>query len=213
MSTRWFGAPVPRRDDARLLLGRGRYLDDIALPDMAHVALVRSVQPRARLQSVDVSRARPMSGVLDIVSHADLQSAGVPFPQLLPHHGLVSATWCALAPGRVCFVGEPIAAVVASSKAAALDAAEHVEVIYETQEPVLDVEAAVRPGSPAVHPHIPSNTALHLKESSGDVARVLAGAPHRLAERFRLTRGAGMPMEPRGVVAQFDPDRRELTIW
>jgi carbon-monoxide dehydrogenase large subunit len=213
MSTKWFGAPILRRDDDRLLKGQGRYFDDISLPGMAHVAFLRSTHPSAAIRRIDAALAQAMEGVIEVVSHVDLGPAGEPFPQLLPHHGLASATWAALAPGRVCFTGEAIAAVVAESRVAAADAVDKIEVEYDPEPPVLDLEAAVRPGSRLVHPDAPRNVAMHLVESAGDVEAALRKAPHRLKERFWLTRGAGMPIEPRGVVANYDLDRRELTIW
>ena len=124
MSTQLFGAPVPRTQDDRLVKGEGRYLDDLVLPKMLHVALLRSQHPSATLKRIDATHAKALPGVVDIVCHADLGAAGQAFPQLLPHHGLASATWSALAPGRVCFVGEAIAAVAAESIAAAVQAIE-----------------------------------------------------------------------------------------
>src|SRR5688572_18993744 len=110
MSTRWFGAAVLRRDDERLLKGEGRYLDDIALAGMAHVAFVRSPYASALIKSVDATAALQQEGVVQVITHADLGAAAQPFPQLLPHRGLVSATWCALAGGRARFAGEAVAA-------------------------------------------------------------------------------------------------------
>lgn len=213
MSTKWFGAAIPRRQDARLVRGEGRFLDDIVLPRMAHVAFVRSLHPNAALGAIDAATAMQVPGVLEVVSHADLGEAGRPFPQLLPHHGLASATWSALAPGRVCFAGEAIAAVAAESFAAAQLAAEAVAVEYRTSAPIIDLESAQRPDSPLVHPDIPRNLAMHMVEQCGDVEAALRSAPHRLKERFRITRGGGMPLEPRGVIADYDLNRRELTVW
>lgn len=213
MSTKWFGMPVSRRDDDRLLKGQARYLDDIALPNMAHAAFVRSVHPSAVLKGIDVTGARALKNIVDVVRHEDLGAAGQPFPQLLPHRGLVSATWCALAPGRVRFVGEAVAAVIAEDPLLAQDAVESVSVEYEPASPVLDLEAAVQPGSPQIHAQAPRNVAVHMVEGAKDVGDAIRSAPHRLKERFRPTRGGGMPLEPRGVVANFDADRRELTVW
>ena len=213
MSTKLFGAPIPRLHDDRLLKGEGRYLDDLSLPDMLHMSLLRSSHPAAVLTQVDLSRAKAHPGVVEVVCHADLGVAGQPFPQLLPHHGLNSATWSALAPGRVRFVGEAIAAVVAETERAAVEGVEAIEVDYEALAPVLDLEAAVRPGSPLVHADAPKNIAMHLIETVGDPDAALRSAPHRLKERFRITRGGGMPLEPRGIVAAYDEHRRELTVW
>jgi CO/xanthine dehydrogenase Mo-binding subunit len=213
MSTQWFGEPVPRRADERLLRGVAQYLDDIRFDRMGHVAFVRSPYARARLVSIDITAARAFPGVLEIVTHADLGDAGRPFPQLLPHHGLNSVTWSALAPGRVNFVGEAVAAVVAESPQAAVAAAEAVVVEYDPEPPVIDIEQAVKPGTPQIHLAAPNNIAMHQVERCGDAEGALRRAPHRIKERFWLTRGAGMPLETRGVVADVDPRRRELTVW
>src|SRR4051812_36748716 len=130
MSTKLFGAPVPRLQDDRLVNGTGRYVDDLSLPKMLHVALLRSTHPSARLAELNLTAAKAVPGVVEIFSYRDLGQAGQPFPQLLLHHGLADATWSAFARGRVCFVGEAIAAVVAKSLSAALQAVEAIEVVY-----------------------------------------------------------------------------------
>lgn len=213
MSTKLFGAPIPRRADDRLLKGEGRYLDDLVLPGMLHVAILRSSHPAAVLKNIDLSLARAVPGVVDAVCHADMGLAGQPFPQLLPHHGLNSATWSALAPGRVCFVGEGIAAVVAETAHAAVEGIEAIEVDYEALDPVIDLESTIRPETRQVHPQAPKNIAMHLVETVGDPDAAMKNAPHRIKERFRITRGGGMPIEPRGNVAEYDEHRRELTVW
>ena len=213
MSTKWFGKSVQRRGDDRLLKGEGRYLDDISLPGMVHVAFLRSVHSSAFIRKTDLSAAKSLAGVIDVVTHQDLGTAGAAFPQLLPHQGLMSATWSALAAGEVRFVGEPVAAVVAESPDIAADAVELIDVEYEPKQPVQDLETAILPGSPAVHRGVPSNIAMHSVDGSTNVEDALRRAPRRLKERFRPMRGGGMPLEPRGVLASLDLDRRELTVW
>ena len=203
MTTKLFGASVRRVGDARLVTGAGHYLDDLALPGMVHVALVRSTHAHARIRAIDAGRARSLSGVVDLVSHADMGRAGAPFPLLLPHHGLVALTWRALAAVKARFVGEAIAAVVASDRYRAEDAAEMVGVEYEPLPAVVDVEKALHGGT-AVHDEAPDNLALHLVQRCGDAAGALATAPHRFAERFRITRGGGQPIETRGVLADWN---------
>lgn len=213
MATKLFGTSVPRREDARLLRGQGRYLGDIQLPSLAHVALLRSRHPNAVIKSVGLANAQAVPGVLDVFTHADLGAAGRSFPLLLPHEGLEARTWCALAEGRVRFVGEPVAAVVAETEYAALAGVEALSVEYELLEPVLAVEDALRPETPLVHADIRSNLAIQLVQRSGNAEAAMAGAPHRLRERIRVRRGGGMPLEPRGVVAQVDENTGELTVW
>jgi carbon-monoxide dehydrogenase large subunit len=213
MATRLFGAGIPRRNDARYLRGEARYLDDIRRPRMLHVALIRSPHAHAVLGPIRVERARACPGVVDIVTAQDLGTAARPFPLLLPHRGLNAATWCALASGRVRFAGEAVAAVVADDPYRAADAAEAVEIDYVPLEPVLDVAAAIRPGSPQIHPEAPGNLAMQLVQRCGDVEHGLRTAPRHLRERFRITRGGGQPLETRGVVAEVDEASGEVRVW
>ena len=213
MSTSWFGVPVHRREDERLVKGQGCFLADIDLPDMVHVAFVRSVHARAEISGIDTAAARAMQGVLEIITASDLGDSGVPFPQLLPYPDFVSATWSALASGCVRFLGEAVTAVVAESQLLAVEASEYIHVNYAALAPVLDMEAAVREDAELVHSHAPRNLALHLVRETGDVSLALAEAPCRLKERFHFTRGAGMPLETRGVVASFDSETGEVTVW
>ena len=113
----------------------------------------------------------------------------------------------------MCFVGEGIAAVVAETAKAAIEGVEAIEVDYEERTPVLDLESTVRPGTRQIHPEAPKNIAMHLVETVGDPETALRNAPHRIKERFRITRGGGMPLEPRGNLAEYDEHRRELTLW
>jgi carbon-monoxide dehydrogenase large subunit len=213
MATSLFGVSVPRRADGRLVRGEARYLDDIRRPGMLHVAIVRSAHAHAEVRAIRTERADRMSGVVATVTARDLGAAGRPFPLLLPHRGLAAATWSALAGARVRFAGEAVAAVVAEDVYEATDAAETVEVDYVPLAPVVDIEAATRPGSPLVHPEVPDNLAMHLVQRCGDAATALRGAPHVLRERFRITRGGGQPIETRGVIAEVDEAAGELRVW
>jgi CO/xanthine dehydrogenase Mo-binding subunit len=154
-----------------------------------------------------------MPGVVDVVSAGDLGAAGRPFPLLLPHRGLVAATWSALAGERVRFAGEAVAAVIAEDVYLAVDAVEAVEVDYEPLPPVVDVEAALRPESPRVHADAPGNLAMNLVQRCGDADTALRSAPHVLRERLRITRGGGQPIETRGVIAEVDELSGELRVW
>src|SRR5687767_8859223 len=126
MATRLFGASIPRRNDDRLLRGEGRYLDDLRRPGLLHAAIVRSPHAHAVVREIRTDSARRMPGVVDVVTSRDLGAAARAFPLLLPHRGLVAATWSALAGERVRFSGEAVAAVVAETVYQAADAAEAV---------------------------------------------------------------------------------------
>lgn len=213
MSTKAFGSAIPRKEDPRLVRGAGRYLDDIVLPGMLHVVLLRSTVPHAIIRNIDTRSAKAVPGVVDVVCAENLGDASDPFPLLLPHKGLNAATWSALAVERVRFVGEPVVAVVAESRSAALDGVECVSVEYDPLPAVLDIEDAVKPGSPLIHQSAPSNLAMRFTQSSRPFEQARKAAPHWLKERIKICRGAGMPMEPRGVVAQIDAQTGELTVW
>lgn len=208
-----FGSAIPRREDPRFVRGEGRYLDDITLPGMLHVVLLRSDYASAIIRDIDVSSAKAMPGVVDVITSADMGSASGSFPLLLPHKGLDAATWGALASGRVRYAGEPVVAVVAETIAAALDGVEAVTVDYEPLPAVVDLATATEDGAPRVHEDIPNNISMRFFQRTGDVEAALRSAPHRLKERLRVCRGAGMPMETRGVVASCDLQSGELTVW
>jgi carbon-monoxide dehydrogenase large subunit len=213
MATKFFGRSIRRQSDERLLRGRGRYLDDITRPGLLHVAFVRSPHAHAAIRGIAVERARKQEGVVDVVIHEDLGLAGRPFPLLLPHHGLVPVTWRALAGGTVRYAGEAVAAVVGNDPYRATDAAAEVTVEYEVLPPVADVEQALTATSALVHDSAPGNIAMRLVQRCGDAEAGLKVAPHRLVERFRITRGGGQPIETRGVIAEYDPDSEELRVW
>ncbi len=153
------GARIKRREDPRLITGRATYTDDIKLPRMGHMAFTRSIYAHAKLNSVDVSKAKAMPGVLLVLTGEDIAGktpqipVGLDFPGLkVPPHGL-------LAVGRVRFVGEPIALVVATDRYKARDAADAIEVDADPLDAVVDVEAAAAPGAPLLHDEIANNIA------------------------------------------------------
>ena len=214
MTTRLIGEPVERREDARLLTGRARFIDDIHLPGMLHAAILRSPHAKARFTRVDAQAALALGGVHAVLTHEDLGRANAPMPLLNENPGFIHArTHRALAPGRVRFVGEAVALVVADSRYRAEDALELIAVDYVPETPAVDLVAAAEPGAPLVHDDTGSNVACRTVDRSGDVERAFAEADFVLQEELRPERGAAQPMETRGVVAQHDPSQGALTIW
>jgi carbon-monoxide dehydrogenase large subunit len=215
MTTRWFGARIPRNEDPRLLTGHGTYIDDLQLPGLLHAAFYRSPHAHARIVRLDVGRARAHPGVVAVFTAAELPPAiRGPLPRLIPHPALVHhKTQVALAGDVVRHVGEPIAMVVAVSRYVAEDAADLLEVEFAPLPAVVDLEAAVRPGSPRVHDDVPDNVAAHYTQRVGDVEAAFARAAHVFRERFVIDRGASSPIETRGVVAQWDAKTRQLVVW
>jgi aerobic carbon-monoxide dehydrogenase large subunit len=214
MSTRYAGARIPRNEDPSLLRGRGSFVDDLQLPGMAHAAVLRSPHAHARIERVDVRRARALPGIFDVITHADLGALGAPLPKLIPHASLRHhKTQRALAASVVRHVGEPVAFVVADSRYAAEDALDLIEVSYAPMPAAVDLEAAAAPGAPRVHDDMDSNICAHYTQRVGDVESAFAQARHRFRERLVMDRGAAAPMETRGVVASWDPRTEHLEIW
>ncbi len=210
--TRWVGRPVRRREDRPLVTGRGRFLDDLAAPGMIHLVLVRSPHAHARILALDLGAARRAPGVVAVVTAGDLDPFGPiaimrPMPNMIiPEHPLLAA-------GVVRAQGVPIAAVLADSPYAAADAAERVAVEYEPLPGVADPDAALLPGAPAVVTASRDNRALTVAWRHGDPDAAFRGAAHRVQLTVEQQRLAGVPLEPRGVLARWDEAPGELTVW
>ena len=204
-------ARVKRLEDPRLLTGRGRYLDDIHLPEMLHAAFVRSPHAHARLASLDASMVLGVPGVVAALAGRDLAGRVQPLSPGLDGEGFARTVWPALADSRVRFVGEPVAVVAASTPYAAVDGCERVAAGYDPLPALAGVDAALAPGAPLLHETAPGNVLLQRRFSSGDVDGAFAGAAVRIRERFGHGRCSAVPLEPRGVVARWDDGH--LTIW
>jgi len=198
-----------RKEDPRLLTGRGRYVADIALPGLLHAVLLRSPHAHARIARVDSTRARAHPGVVDVVTFADLGSAGRAMPMVPPHAELRGHNFAPLAGDRARFVGEPVAAVVADSRYAAEDARELLDVEYEP----LPSAQTLASGAPAVHDDVADNVAGRVTLARGDVEAALRAAPRVASVRLRIGRGGGQPMETRGLVADWNAALGQLTVW
>jgi carbon-monoxide dehydrogenase large subunit len=209
---RTIGTSIQRVEDARVLTGRGRYVDDVTLPRMLHAAFLRSPHPHARVTNVDVSAARSTPGVVAVLTGADMQKLTNPMAiQMLP--GYRSPTFLPLATDRVRFVGDPIAVVIAESRYVAEDARDTIEVDYEQLEPVASIEHALDPQRPALFDDVGTNVVFQDSHTYGDVDAAFAKADRVFKERFRQHRYANVPMETRGCVAHFDPGTEELTYY
>ena len=212
------GMAIRRNEDPRLLTGRALFVDDVALPDMAHVAFLRSPYAHARILAVDTSEAAAMEGVLAVMTADDLGDYWQPGPLLVPPppvEGLVFHQRCQvpLAKGKVRHVGEPIAVVVAASRYVAEDAAERIVVDWEPLDAVVGLEAALAPGAPRVHEDLESNLAAFVPQRKGDWAAARQRADLVISRRYDYDRGAAAAIENRGVVAQWDARADRLTIW
>ena len=222
MGAKYFGAAVRRREDPRFLRGEGRFVDDVTLPGLLHAVLLRSPHAHARIARLDVTAARAMDGVAGVFTFADLERWMKPLPLFgAPPPGLAAAVTFdlrtapqyALARDRVRYVGEAVAMVVADSPARAEDALARIIVEWEPLPAAVEMVAAAEPGAPLVHPEWSTNVAVGFTHAIGDVERVFAGAEAVFSETFRIQRYVGMPLEGRGVVAQWDRRDGTLTTW
>jgi len=226
----WIGAGIRRKEDGRLLTGRGQYVDDVQLPDMLHLAVLRSPHAHARIRRVDLAAARARPGVVAVVDGATVRDrlGSLPTgqrkqseaariiavdPTIVPLIRMETQPLLAVEKAR--FVGEGVAAVLADSRYAAEDAAEQIVVDYEPLPPVTDAAAASQPDAPRVHDEFEDNISLRLQVRAGApdaVDAAFAAADRVVRRRFRMQRITGIPIETRGVVARPEPDGG-LTVW
>jgi len=208
----YVGRPLKRTEDPRLITGRGQYVEDIKLPGLAHLAFLRSPHAHARVAALRTDAARRAPGVVRVVTARDLGSLRpLPFMAMLP--GLKQVQCPYLAEAVVDSTGVPVAAVVAESPSLARDAAELIEVDYEPLPAVADPERGLEPGAPLAHSQLGTNQAFSWPLKGGDVDGAFSRAAHIVKVRLDHNRLAGAPMEPRGVLARYDPGSDELTLW
>jgi carbon-monoxide dehydrogenase large subunit len=212
----FMGRAVARLEDNTLLRGAGRFIDDIVLPGLLHACFVRSPVAHARLTGIDTDKARAMPGVRAVLTYRDLRAhltcdrvpLALPVPAIRfhvdPHY---------LADDELCYVGEPVALVVAESRAIAEDAASQVALTYELLPAVVDPRDGLKHSAPKARLDCPDNLVAHWVIAYGDVEAAFARAPHRVSQTFRMNKGGGHSIEARGVVARFDRIENLLTVW
>ncbi len=218
MSTRYFGAPVKRNEDARLLRGRALFVDDVTFPDMLHAAFLRAEVAHARIRRIDASAARERAGVVAIYTANDLGDYWQPGPLLVPPPPIPGImfnqrTQVPLAKDKVRHVGEPLAVVIAQSRHLAEDALAHIVVELDPLPAVADMERALDAAAPTVHDDVRSNVVARVHQAKGDYATARARAAHVVRRRFHYDRGTSSPIETRGVVARWDARAAHLTVW
>ncbi|HEX2942301.1 MAG TPA: xanthine dehydrogenase family protein molybdopterin-binding subunit [Rhodopila sp.] len=210
----YIGRSVPRPNLARLLQGRGQFVSDLVLPRMLHVAFVRSPYAHARILRIESDAARARPGVVAVVTGADLAAVCTPWVGVLSHlKGLKSAPQHAIAVDRACWQGEAVAAVVATSRALAEDAAEHVVVAYEELEPVTDMRTALDAATPVIHPALGDNLAFERQLQAGTTDGAFSQADAVAEAEFIFGRHTGVTLEPRAVVADWRPGEERLTVY
>lgn len=224
-SADWLGTRLPRKEDLRLVTGGGKFLSDMVVPGMLHAVFVRSDYAHARINGIDKSEAEAMPGVVAVYTGADTEHAfkSLDQPVLIPNLDAQYPKYHALAVGKVRYHGEPVAVVIARDKYIAEDAAELVEVDYEELPVVLDAEAALEDGATLVHEDATSNEMFAMTFTGGEtpeeqaandaeVEKIFASADVVVSERFRVHRTGVTPMEPRGVLCEWN-DSDGLTAY
>lgn len=210
----YIGRRIPRPNARKLLQGRGTYVDDVVLPRMAHVVFVRSPHAHAKILNIDSEAARAMPGVVAVVTGPELARVITPWVGVLTHlKGLKSAPQHAIAIDRACWQGEAVAAVVAETRAEAEDAAEAVIVDWEELPPVVDMETALDPGTPVIHPELGDNLAFRRELVTGDVDAAFAAADVIVEQTFHTGRHTGVCLETRAVVADYQPAEGRLVAY
>src|ERR1700704_2183556 len=218
MTTRYFGAPIARNEDRRLLTGQALFIDDVELPGLLHAAFLRSQIAHGRVRHVDVSAARRREGVVAVDTAGDLGAYWQPGPLLVPPPPIEGITFnqrteCPRPKKKAGRAGEPLALVIAESRHLAEDALADIVVDLEPLPAVVDLERALSESSPTVHDDVRGNVAAWVRQRKGDYAAAVTRADHVIRRRFHYEHGASMPMETRGVVAKWDAKANHLTVW
>jgi aerobic carbon-monoxide dehydrogenase large subunit len=218
MTTRFFGAPIKRNEDKKLLTGQALFIDDVELPGMLHAAFLRSQVAHARIKHIDVSRARKHPGVVAVYAADDLGPYWKPGPLLVPPPPIAGIvfnprTQVPLARDKVRHVGEPLVVVVAESRYIAEDALDDIEIDLEPLPVVVDLENGLGASSVHVHDDLTSNISAHVRQTKGDYRSAAAKADLVLKRRFHYEHGISSPIETRGVVAQWNARGSQMTVW
>lgn len=206
------GRALPRKEDRRLLLGKGRFLDDIAVPGAVHACFVRASHAHARILGVDLTEALAAPGVIGAFDGRDLAAWTAPLRLDPPIEGLQPVEMTTLPIDKIRFHGDPVVCVVATDRYLAEDAAELVEIEYEPLTAVTTSAAALAPGAPLVDDTLPTNLVSHQTFRAGDPDARRAEAAGIVEARFSLHRHTHAPLETRGCIADWDTGREHLTF-
>lgn len=229
MATKLFGTAIKRREDPALITGKGKYTDDLQLPHMAYISIVRSPYAHARIKSIDTSKAKAVDGVIAVFTGQDVRRSDepgevevdpgqrvigdvLPVGWLLP--GLKTPRHRMMAIDKVRYVGDAVAVVVAEDRYTARDAADLVEVDYEPLPAVTDPAKAAEAGTPLVHDDLGDNITFDWEIGSKDAAdQAFANAAHVVSLDLRNNRLIPHAIEPRAVLADFNSSKDELNLW
>lgn len=212
------GQRMQRKEDEQLLTGQALFVDDVHLPDLLHVAFLRSDYAHARIVSIDVSKALAMEGVVAVYTAHDLKEYWQNLPLLVSPPPIENAVFHArtqvpLAKDKVRYVGEPVVMVLAQSRYIAEDAIHEIVVDYDPLEPVVDMQKALDSKAPLIHEDLPNNLAAHIVQKKGDYEAIRKEADFIIHRRFYYDHGIAAAMENRGVVASWDSKSGKLSVW
>ncbi len=206
------GRPLRRREDRRLLTGTGRFLDDIEEPGALHAVFLRSPHAHARIVAIDAAAARAAPGVVAVLTGEEIARHAAPLRLAPPIEGLHPVGMPPLPRDVARFVGDPVALVLAETRAAAEDAAERVQVEYDPLPAIASIAQAEAAGAPLVDPALPSNRVSRQEFATPGLAAAFARAARVVETRFDQQRQTHAPMEPRGCLAIWDAGREHLTM-
>ncbi|MBI3330434.1 MAG: xanthine dehydrogenase family protein molybdopterin-binding subunit [Nitrospinae bacterium] len=212
---RYSGQRVKRFEDPRLLTGKGSFVDDMQLPEMLYAVVLRSPHAHAHLRSIDASSARNLPGVVAVLTGQDIAGAVKDIPPRpteelegvnVPEHPV-------LAREKVCYVGQPVAVLVAQDRYLARDALERIEVEYLPVPPILDPLQAAQEDSVPIHPELGANVVMRVRVGRGDLQAAFAQADYIIRGNYDVPRLSPAPMECRGLLAHYQPAEERLTLW
>jgi 2-furoyl-CoA dehydrogenase large subunit len=211
---RWVGTSVKRKEDPRLLAGKGTYIADVKVPGMVHMAYLRSPHAHAKIQEIRLDKALKSPGVVGSLTGEELTRLSGP----MPCWEVTVGGWgryqdYPMSVGKARFAGEPVVAIAALERYQAEDAVDFVEVDYEPLLPVIDLEKATESASPLLFEELGSNVCFHRTFQYGDVDQAFHRADFVLHERFHFHRYSSTPIETFGVVASYDWTAEGMTIW
>ncbi len=208
--TTYIGTRTPRKEDPKLITGRGIFTDDVTLPGTVYVSLVRSPHAHARIRRIDAAAARKEPGVVGVVTGKDAEATGV-LPVFITVPGMSGSKHMPLATDKARYAGDAIAAVVADTRQAAKRAADMVTVDYEPLPVIVDATKALEPGAPILHEELGTNLVFTYPVKGGDIDKAFRDAEATVKLRIVNQRLIPNAMEPRSVVAKFEAG--ELTVW
>ena len=213
-ATKLVGTEMRRKEDPRFITGEGKYTDDVHLRGIVYMAVLRSPHAHAHIRRIDTSKARQHPEVLAVLTGEDVETrCKAPLPLVGLEEDMHPKTRWAMATGKVRMVGEPVAAVAATSRGAAKDALELVEVEYEALPSVNDIERALEAGAPTIHEDLGTNLCFEMSGQVGDPDGAFREAAGVVSVRLEHPRVVPNPIEPRAVVASYERGTGNLTVW